>query len=124
MKERILVDLSLLTKIFGRILPDTDTEIELIKLYKKPYLGSNSMVDKFTSIVLKRIYKDDEDRHFSDISTFYSVKDYLTKVNILLANMTIFINNTIGPDYTSVEFDSISKYEPGILLCNFNVERS
>lgn len=115
------IDISPLLKWFGRIIVDLPIEIELVKLYKRYHYGKDDTISKFTNMVLKQIYKDNVDRDYGNINTFYNEGDYLTFIYTFIDFNTVLINRNIDPDYINVEFDSIVKNTDDTLIVKYKV---
>lgn len=120
-KKYITLDISVILRRFGRIIPESDIEIELIKLYKRYHYGRDNMIEKFTNKVLQLIFKDNKDRPYTDIYNFYKDKEYLTAIYTFIDFNTVLINRYIGPDYINVVFNKIKEYTKEKLIVEYEV---
>lgn len=117
--KSISIDASKMLKVFGKILPGTDIEIELLSLLSYP-LKENT-ISIFTNKVLQTIYRDNIDRDYEMITEFYNEKEYINKLYMFIDLFNIIVNRNLNPDYRLAEVDKILEYNSTTLKVRLNV---
>lgn len=117
--QAIILDSSKLLKIFGKILPGTDIEIELLSRLSFPL--KDNAITSFTNKVLQTIYRDNLDREYEEITDFYNEKDYINKIYRFIEAFNVIVNRNVDPSYDHVEVETIVEYTETILKVKVNV---
>ena len=113
--ENVTIDLTPIRRYTGTLIPDNPIELKLVELYRYEVNETNDPIEIFTAILLNKIYKDDKDHKYNEISHFYPEKEYIFKVCKFLSIITHIILNKIGPDFLDIVYSKTirddDKYE-------------
>lgn len=106
-------------KKYCTLIPDEYIELELIPMFKLYYFKENEEpIVPFTNIVLKKLYNDNLDRDYWEISTFYKETQYLTTVMNFLSRIEILLLSKINkPIINNITF---SHYDNSIAVFNIH----
>jgi hypothetical protein len=113
-----VIDVSSYLNNIGKIQPDREYEIDLLKMYnfqRKPF-------NKFTKWLLNQLYNDDVDHSPIEISTFYNVDSYNSMIVRLLCQLdNIIIGAIKEPNFSNIEFIAIKERTDTTLLIEVKI---
>lgn len=119
--EDLVIDLSKIVKLTGMLFPDEPYELRLVELFKLYYNDDNEPIGIFTNELLKRIYNDNVDRGYDEITNFYKEKDYISTVFGFLNTLEYILLNRTHPDVTNIEFTRWEIKTDTVLVAIFKV---
>lgn len=105
--SEIQIDTNKLKKYAGKLIPDVEIEMELVKLYRYCYNRNNDPIKTFTNIYLQYVYKDTKDRDITDVDTFMPMNVYITKLYNFYSILEMLILRATTPDFNNITFDRL-----------------
>lgn len=120
-EESLVVDLTRLKPLAGKLIPGVLLELRLIELFQLHHTDDDEPIDVFTNEVLKRIYNDDKDRHYDEIIHFYRERDYINIVFGFINTLEYILLNKVAPDVVNIKFDRYEKNNDIELVVVFKI---
>jgi hypothetical protein len=105
-EETLVVDLTRLKPLAGKLIPGVLLELRLIELYRLHHTDETEPIGIFTNEVLKHVYNDDVNRHYDEIVHFYRERDYINIVFGFINTLEYILLNKTPPDVADIVFDS------------------
>ncbi len=104
-EEPLVVDLTRLKLLTGKLIPGVLLELRLIELFRLHNTDEDEPIAVFTNEVLKHIYNDNIDRHYDEIVHFYRERDYINIVFGFLNTLEYILLNKTSPNVINIVFD-------------------
>jgi hypothetical protein len=102
--EHIEVDMALIKKLSGKLLPDMEVEMMLVKYYKYLVNEENDPIVEFTQYLLNEMhYTKGVVYEYSNIYKFFKERRYIHIVYYILGLIEITILNKIEPGFIDIE---------------------
>lgn len=100
----LILNLERFSKLTGKLIPGSQIELELIKLYRMVQNENSSTIEIFTVMLLKHLFKDNLKHEFSEINIFFKPNVYLHIVNTFLEKLEIYLLHHCSPKIHDIYF--------------------
>jgi len=117
----IVLDVSELEKLSGKLITGKPAELKMIELYRYLHNEETSVYNTFTIWILQKIYNDEVVRPYSEITHFFRERIYISITTTFLTLLERLLFNAIDDEFIDINFVKFSRDGDKKLNAEFKV---